>query len=796
VGRDYFDFCVTGSQNINLYLAKGRQETRDEPCLTTPDGEVIMAQRHQTHTHFKAPPARHVAHPAKHVSAPIIIPGGVTQSLPTLMHMGCTGQVITFRSQGNEIVCQLSPGHGIQQMANFNPAIGDVVGVDDILERTLALDNLSNVGNWITSAQSSAGTTLYFDPTGSGQQGVPFACLQGVFTTVAQLVADGGMQYVPDAIEVVPSFTPTFSLRSGGLETVDVLPIKTGIAAQTLIGFNPDAADVLELHSVLNATLANPNLSDITNYVTAKTVNGNTVLSVDPTGSGGAGTAFAVLQGISVTMSQLLADGALSYTPTQTNIFGMPGSTLTFRSAGMEQAVLEGKPGGAPVTLNNFSLSGGDGIDVGQLLVNSGLTATSSTVGDYFSTTQSGGSTTLWFNAQGTAENGAAGSGVAVAVLKNALTSLTDLTNAAALNITGQGATTLDGKLMRMGCPSVNVTYRSSGNEIVCLQAAIHGEQVLVGFNAAAGDVIGVDDILEQTPAQANLSDVAKYITSSVSGGNTTLYFDPTGSGAQGTPFALLEGVTTNVAALVADGGMQYVPDAITATPAFDTTYSFRAAGLTTLDLQPQEPGAAPQQIAGFNPNASDILQLTNILDPTTASPDLSNVANYITATASGGNTVLSVDNTGEGQAGTPFAVLQGETVTVAQLMAANALVYTPTPSHAQALPNAVFTFRPEGQEAAVIGFGTAHMAPPVLDGFSLAQGDQLNMIDLLTANNVAGNLATIGNYLSTQQVGSDTQLWLNASGGGSGGHEIAVLHDTSVTMSQLLSSHALILTA
>ena len=100
---------------------------------------------------------------------------------------------------------------------DFNAAMGDVIGVDDILETTPVPANLAGVGNYITSTVSAAGTTLFFDPTGQGLQGSAFAVLQGVDTTVAQLVADRAMQVSPD-----PSFT-NFSV----LDTTTNTPLQT-----------------------------------------------------------------------------------------------------------------------------------------------------------------------------------------------------------------------------------------------------------------------------------------------------------------------------------------------------------------------------------------------------------------------------------------------------------------------------------------------------------------------------------------------------------------------------------------
>jgi hypothetical protein len=132
--------------------------------------------------------------------------------------------------------------------------------------------------------------------------------------------------------------------------------------------------------------------------------------------------------------------------------------------------------------------------------------------------------------------------------------------------------------IMLAACPRVTYTYRAAGQETICMASPSLGVQQMIGFNAANGDIIGVDDILELTTAKTDLSDVAKYITSAVSGGSTTLYFDPTGHGLQGPAFAVLQGVVTTVAQLVADGGMQYIPDAIAVTAQSPCSRRFRAS--------------------------------------------------------------------------------------------------------------------------------------------------------------------------------------------------------------------------
>ena len=601
-----------------------------------------------------------------------------------IMLMGCTNNTITYRAAGHATVCLQAPQFGVQYLANFNPAAGDVIGLDAVLEKTTASTNLSDLGKYVTSVVSNGNTTLYFDPTGSGTTGAgsPIAVLLGVQTSVAALVADGGVAYIPDRVTVTAAFNTPLTLRASGLETVNLRAPANGIAAEQLNGFSPTQADVLELAAVLGKTTANPDLSNLQNYITATVSNGNTILSVDPTGSGQAGTAFVQLNGVTATLSQLLADNALSYTPSLVPPTSTPGTPAPPQS-------------GSPI--------------------------------------------------------------------------------------------------MTMGCVNKTISYRAAGHQTVCLQAPQYGVQYLANFNPANGDVIGLDNVLEKTTAATNLSDLGKYVTSTVSAGNTTLYFDATGSGhvGAGSPIAVLLGVQTTVAALVADGGVAYIPDRVSMTPTFDAPFTLRPAGLETVDLRGPVNGIAPQQIIGFDATKADTLELNGVLNATTANPNLSNLQSYITATTSNGNTTLSLDKTGTGQAGTPFAVLQGTSITLSQLLADNAISFTATPVAVATDPALTFAFRPEGQESVNLN-PSPHQPAQQIQGFSLTNGDVIDFAKVLANANVHTDMTHIANYVTATQSGTSTVLALDPTGSGHAGTAFAVLQQTGTTMSGLLAHNSL----
>jgi hypothetical protein len=220
------------------------------------------------------------------------------------------------------------------------------------------------------------------------------------------------------------------TIRPSGLETVLLRPLVTGMGPQEIVNFNAAANDKLELAGILNRTGAAPNLSNIASYITATVEHGDTILSVDKTGTGQAGNAFAQLDGVTVTVAQLIASGALAYDPTNIRVFAPPGSTLTYRAAGTESAMLPNTTGSEhPVQLAGFSLAAGDGINVEPILAAAGLAPDFSSIASFLTTTQAGANTDLWFNASG------GGGGTLEAVFQNTTVSVNDLLAHSALHL-------------------------------------------------------------------------------------------------------------------------------------------------------------------------------------------------------------------------------------------------------------------------------------------------------------------------------------------------------------------------
>ncbi len=287
------------------------------------------------------------------------------------------------------------------------------------------------------------------------------------------------------------------------------------------------------------------------------------------------------------------------------------GSTFDLRSAGNEMAVVcPPYTGAAAAQLRGFSLAAGDTLDVQPILQTANVPVTAAELGAYFSTTENNGSTLLWFNAAGTGAVPGDGATV-VAVLENTQLSMSQLVSA--MNVGAPITPTAVQSLMHMGCTNNVITYRLEGLETVCLQSPSQGVQQLAGFNAAMGDVIGLDDVLDTTPVQGGLAGVGAYITSTVSAAGTTLYFDPTGQGLQGSAIAVLQGVDTTVAQLIADGGLQYSG----APTPNDLTYSSTASGFNNfIDLYNFE-ASYPDLINAFGFNQRAMQSWYNTYEPT-----------------------------------------------------------------------------------------------------------------------------------------------------------------------------------
>jgi Ca2+-binding RTX toxin-like protein len=203
------------------------------------------------------------------------------------------------------------------------------------------------------------------------------------------------------------------------------------------------------------------------------------------------------------------------------------------------------------------------------------------------------------------------------------------------------------------------------------------GPEQLVGFKTGAGDVLNLANILKASPA--TLATLTNYITATTNAaGDTTLSYDATGTGLVGTAFAVLKGITVTVAQLLADNALSLgsVPSVVVPAVLHTDVVTFATAGNQTIRVDAISAKEGTEQLIGFKTGAGDVLNLANVVKGSTAT--LATLGGFVTASTSvAGDTTLYFDATGTGLTGTAFAVLKGVSVTVAQLLADNALSLT-----------------------------------------------------------------------------------------------------------------------
>jgi beta-glucanase (GH16 family) len=98
--------------------------------------------------------------------------------------------------------------------------------------------------------------------------------------------------------------------------------------------------------------------------------------------------------------------------------------------------------------------------------------------------------------------------------------------------------------------PGTNVLNGGSGNDTFVLNGAGQGLDTINNFHIGT-DVLDLTRTLAGLGVAADLSNLGRFVTASVSGGNTTLLVDPTGGSGTPSAFAVLDGVSTSVSALL-----------------------------------------------------------------------------------------------------------------------------------------------------------------------------------------------------------------------------------------------------
>ena len=105
--------------------------------------------------------------------------------------------------------------------------------------------------------------------------------------------------------------------------------------------------------------------------------------------------------------------------------------------------------------------------------------------------------------------------------------------------------------------PGSSVLNGGAGNDVFIMNGATQGKDTINGFKLGIADVLDLTRTLAGTAVAADLSNIGRFIQSTTSGGNTTLYVDPTGNGGSPYAFATLQGVTTTIGTLLAQHDIQ-----------------------------------------------------------------------------------------------------------------------------------------------------------------------------------------------------------------------------------------------
>jgi Ca2+-binding RTX toxin-like protein len=105
--------------------------------------------------------------------------------------------------------------------------------------------------------------------------------------------------------------------------------------------------------------------------------------------------------------------------------------------------------------------------------------------------------------------------------------------------------------------PGMNFLNGGNGNDTFYLNGPGQGLDTITGFTPTNSDVLDLSRTLAQAQTTVDLTNIGNFITAVSSGGNTTLYVDDTGGHGTPTAFAVLDGVNTTVATLVANNDLR-----------------------------------------------------------------------------------------------------------------------------------------------------------------------------------------------------------------------------------------------
>ncbi len=463
--------------------------------------------------------------------------GGVAAGTYQLMYTPPSGQAIEPASQENVttgLTAQFAVAAGQNlwapggSMISLNGSIYSVVTLNGAVEAGVAVSLLSTTGSVLGTTTTGSAGAFGFTGLTAGSYEVKFTAPSGqVLQTGSEANAGSGI-------------TPTISLASGGTVT---LPTEQLLS-------NPATISSAVLHS--GAPTDN-------SWGTGE--GGVTVSLVNASGSVIATTVTAGWGGFSFGQ---IGPGTyqLLYTPPAGQGF-KPGAPESAATGGLTAAftVAAGQTVSAPqgwlmstITMNGTGLT--EVPPAGAYLVTGNASGSSLTLGsgNQYVTLTGTADTVLTGNGNQTIALSGTGNTITVGTGTSIIDAGAgyDTIHAAGgtVTITAGGA----GNLFDSGPGMSFLSADGSANNVFMLNPAVSssiGLTTITGFNPSANDVLDLKRTLAGTDILPDMSNIASLVTSSFSGGNTTLFAAPTGGGSP-LAFAVLDGVNVTVAQLQA----------------------------------------------------------------------------------------------------------------------------------------------------------------------------------------------------------------------------------------------------
>jgi beta-glucanase (GH16 family) len=586
---------------------------------------------------------------------------GATQSGITVSLLNSSGTVVgtatsdstgafsfTGLSAGSYQLSYTAPSGEVLQSgpASSSTGLTQAVAVTAGQTLTMATENLA------VAPATLAGSVVY---AGSGQSGVTISLLDSTGTVVSTTHSDstgsfsfsgltpGSYQvsYTPPANEILSSgpansttgVTSTVTLTAGQTTTLapeTLSPATCSVSGTVDVNGVALAGDTISLLSSAGKVLATTTTDSTGTFGFSGLSAGSYEVSYAAPHGDAYETGGATAYGTGTTAAMALAAGSSTTLATEnllTNAANIQGLVLHY--GGATDPVYGGGDGGVTVSLLNAS---------GSVIA----TTTTASNGWYIFRSIGAGTYQVQFTPPAGQMIKTGTSGTATVVVASAAGQMVAAPNGSmvsAITMNGSGLTQTEtaGSYVVTGTASNSTLTLGAGNQTVTLTGG--GDTVTTGAGNSTITLSGTGNTVTagsgwNTIVAGSGNDVVH-----AAGGHEVISATGTGNvfdGGSGISFLNADGSAGN-------------------------TFFTNAAGSSLMTT-----------ISGFNTTAQDTIDLSRTLAGTSILSDLSNVSSYITAAASGANTVLYVDPTGGHGTPQAFATLSGVHTTVAALQSAH----------------------------------------------------------------------------------------------------------------------------